>query len=81
MIKKKLCSMPGMGCGVVCRAEPTVVIGLWLVKERELSGFSPSDKRWATPNSSTGSKVKSSSGATRPRGDHPGPASYSNNNQ
>ena len=34
----------------------TVVIGLWLVKERELSGeFSPSDKRWATPNPSTGS--------------------------
>ena len=43
-----------MGCEVVCWAEPTVVIGLWLVKERELSGeFSPSDKRWATPNSSS----------------------------
>ena len=42
-----------MGCEVVCWAEPTVVNGLWLVKERELSGeFSPSDKRWATPNSS-----------------------------
>ena len=43
-----------MGCEVVCWAEPTaVVIGLWFVKERELSGeILPSDKRWATPNSS-----------------------------
>ena len=51
MSKEMLCSM---GCEVVCWAEPTVVIGLWLVKERELSWeFSPSDKRWATPNPSS----------------------------